>query len=113
MDVGETLSRDWQAIRHPGHHPNNPQEQRMSRITEARNAIDHASQQLAAMAANPLADAIADAGIGASFTAKDVQLALAMLGAIDKFGPGTNPAPLTPQTPTQATQVQPQQTQNI
>jgi len=62
----------------------------MSRITDAKAAIDHAAQQLATVATNPLADAIVEAGVGLSFGPKDVQLTLAMIDAIDKHGPGTN-----------------------
>ena len=86
-----------------------PQEQRMSRITDAKNAIDNAQAQMAglmALAANPLVEAIAKTGVGQSFTAKDVQLALAMLDAIDKYGPGTNQV-LTYGAPQQPEQQQP------
>jgi hypothetical protein len=68
--IGDTLARDWNAIRHPGQHAANPQETRMtSRITDAKNAIDHAAKQLASLGSNALAEAIADEGAGQSSTA--------------------------------------------
>ena len=110
--IGDTLARDWNAIRHPGQHTtqDQPQESRMSRITDAKAAIDHAAQQLAGIGSNPLADAIADAALGKTFTPGDISLVLAMIRAIE-HGPGlATPAPAQdPQQQTAAQQLQPQQ----
>jgi hypothetical protein len=91
-EIGDKLWQEWQAIRHPGQHPENPQEQPQeshvtSRIADARAAIDHAAQQLAAVPQNALADAIADEGAGLSFGAPEIALVLAVIHGIE-HGPG-------------------------
>ena len=109
--IGDELTKTWPFR----HHQTNPQENRMTRISEARAAIDHAAKQLAGINANPLAEAITDAGIGLSFTPTDISLIIAMIRAIE-HGPGTQPAAPAPapaqqqqQQQTSAQQLQPQQ----
>lgn len=91
-----------------------PQETRMTKLADARAAIDHAAQQLAAVPQNALADAIADEGAGLSFGPPEISLVLAVIHGIE-HGPGAQALTMTPQvsfsaTPVPATQVQPQQT---
>lgn len=64
-----------------------PQEDHMTRIADAKAAIDQAAQQLAGIGSNQLAEAIADAGLGKTFTPGDVGLVLAVIRAIE-HGPG-------------------------
>lgn len=123
---------EWAHLRHPAQHANaqdHPQESRMpSKFADAKDALDRVGAMLAAVPQNQLAEAIVEAGVGQSFTPKDVQLALAMIRAIDQYGPGTNQVltygdpqqqaqkqTMTPPVsfsaaPVPATQVQPQQT---
>ena len=120
--IGDKLASEWQHIRHPRFHglaydhpatqhdQTDTQESQMSRITDAKNAIDHASQQLAAMAANPLADAIAEAGVGAAFGPADVAVVMNLIQAIE-HGPVGVVAQQAPQQATSAQQLQPQQTE--
>jgi len=95
--IGEALADEWKALRHHQDHPQTAQETTVaSRITEAKNAIDHAAQQLAGLTGNPLAEAIAEAGVGLAFQPDDVRLVLAMIRAIE-HGPGTQqPQPVQP-----------------
>lgn len=85
----------------------NPQETHMTRIADAKAAIDRAQAQLAGIGSNQLAEAIADAGLGTSFTPGDIGLVLAVIRAIE-HGPGLATPAAPAQQPEQ--QLQPQQT---
>ena len=100
-----------------------PQETRMTRIADAKAATDRASQLLASLAGNALAEAIADEGAGLSFGPPEITVVLNVIRAIE-HGPGGQLAASEQQRPAQqamtpgvsfsaapapATQVQPQQ----
>lgn len=92
----EAEASAWVGKHLPFHNANpqeQPQETHVTRISDAKAAIDRAAQQLASIGSNQLAEAIADAGIGKTFTPGDVGLVLAVIRAIE-HGPGlaTTPA---------------------
>jgi hypothetical protein len=94
-DIYEEVVGAFDAIRgHIPHHAqpaaspqDHPQETHMSKLANALDAVNHAQAQLAAIPANALAEAIADAGLGQSFTPADIGLVVAMVRAIE-HGPG-------------------------
>lgn len=84
--IGDTLTSEWAHIRHPHqNHPDQPQETAVTnRIAEAQAAIVHAQAQLAAIPANALAEAIAEAGVAASFSPMQVQIAVDLITSLER-----------------------------
>ena len=74
----------------------------MTRIADAKNAVDHAQAQLASLTGNALAEAIAESGLGQVFGPDDIGLVLAVVRAIEQ-GPGTLVKPVQMTAPAQST----------
>lgn len=58
----------------------------VTRIAAAKEAADRASAALAGLAANPLAEAVAETGAGASLDPEHVRLVLGIVSVIERNG---------------------------
>lgn len=89
------------------HHQDIPttQENTMSRIAAAKEAADRAQAALAGISANPLAEAIAETGAGATLDPERVRLVLGIVSVIER-GAQSVPA-FTPAVPQDGTGPQP------
>lgn len=92
--IGDKLATEWPWVGRDQHAntQDHPQETRMpSKYADAKDALDRVGAMLAAVPQNQLAEAIADAGVGLTFTPGDVGLVVAVVRAIE-HGPGLTAA---------------------
>lgn len=80
-DAINAIEHPFDAFRHDNNHN---QEQSMSRITDAKTAIENAAAKLGTVAGNPLADFIIDNGLGAKLQPEEVQLVASIIHALER-----------------------------
>jgi hypothetical protein len=104
MDTRTPIHDALNAIEHPfdafhRHHDN--QEQPMSRLTDAKAAVEIAVAKLGTLASNPFADFLIDNGLGTNLTTEEIQLVASMIHALERahhpVAAPQNPAPAAPQ----------------
>jgi hypothetical protein len=88
--------------------PTTTQETTVTRIAAAKEAADRASAALAGLAGNPLAEAIAESGAGATLDPAGVSLVLGIVSVIERNGSAARPA-FTPAVPVMSDPNAPQQ----